>query len=100
YRQAVERYRNNIEALLGLAASYDHLKRFDEAARLYEVLERKIGNTPTLLNNLGYHYMLKGEFASAEHALLRAQSLDPGNLCVRANLALLADWSAAAGRAG
>jgi len=100
YRQAVERYRNNIEALLGLAASYDHLKRFDEADRLYGVLERKIGNTPTLLNNLGFHYMLKGEFTSAEQALLRAQSQDPYNLCVRANLALLADWRAAAGRTG
>jgi Flp pilus assembly protein TadD len=100
YRQAVERYKDNVEAWLGLAASYDHLKRFEEADRVYDVLQRRIGNTPALLNNLGYHYILKGEFGSAEHALLTAQSRDPDNLCIRANLALLADWKAAAGRAG
>jgi Flp pilus assembly protein TadD len=100
FRQAAERYKDNVEAWLGLAASYDHLKRFDEADRAYDTLQRMIGNTPALLNNLGYHYMLKGEFGSAEHSLLTAQSQDPDNPCIRANLALLADWKAAAGKSG
>src|SRR5258706_7146851 len=99
-RQAVEERQNNVEAWLGLAASYDHLKRFDLADRAYDVLHKMVGNTPTVLNNLGYHYMLKGEFGSAEHALLTAQSQEPNNLLIRANLALLADWKAAAGRSG
>jgi Flp pilus assembly protein TadD len=98
FRQAVEERRNNTEAWLGLAASYDHLKRFDEADRAYEVLKKMAGSTPTILNNLGYHYMLKGEFANAEHALLTAQEKDPGNPLIRDNLALLSDWKAAAGR--
>ncbi len=100
YRQAVERDRSSVEALLGLASAYDHLKRFDEAEQIYSILESKIGNTVILLNNLGYHYMLKGEFGSAEHALLTAQAQDPGNSCILANLALLEDWKAAAGKTG
>ena len=100
FRQAVEERYQNVEAWLGLAASYDHLKRFEEADRAYDVLERMVGHTPTVLNNLGYHYMLKGEFGSAEHALLTAQSKDPNNPLICANLALLADWKAGAGRPG
>jgi Flp pilus assembly protein TadD len=44
-----------------------------------------------LLNNLGYHYMLKGEFRSAGEALLSAQAREPDNPLIRANLVLLAD---------
>lgn len=100
FRQAVEERYQNVEAWLGLAASYDNLKRFEEADRAYGVLEKMVGHTPTVLNNLGYHYMLKGEFGSAEHALLTAQSKDPDNPLICANLALLSDWKAAAGRPG
>ena len=100
FRLAVEERYQNVEAWLGLAASYDNLKRFEEADRAYDVLEKMVGHTPTVLNNLGYHYMLKGEFGSAEHALLTAQSKDPDNPLICANLALLSDWKAAAGRPG
>jgi Flp pilus assembly protein TadD len=100
FRQAVELRYQNAEAWLGLAASYDHLKRFEEADRAYDILEKMVGHTPIVLNNLGYHYMLKGEFGSAEHALLTAKSQDPDNPLICANLALLAEWKAAAGRAG
>ena len=100
FRQAVEERYQNVEAWLGLAASYDNLKRFEEADRAYDVLEKMVGHTPTVLNNLGYHYMLKGEFGRAEHALLTAQSRDPNNPLICANLALLSDWRAAAGRPG
>jgi len=50
-------------SLAGLGGIYDHLKRFDEADRAYEVLQKMVGTTPQILNNLGYHYMLKGDFA-------------------------------------
>jgi Flp pilus assembly protein TadD len=100
FRQAVEERGQNVEAWLGLAASYDHLKRFDEAWRAYEVVRKITGPTPTYLNNLGYHYMLKGEFGSAEQTLLTAQAKDPSNLFIQANLVLLADWKVAAGRPG
>ncbi len=100
YRQAIEERAQNAEAWLGLAASYDHLKRFDEADRAYQMVRKLTGPTPIYLNNLGYHYMLKGEFGNAEHALLTAQAQDPNNPLILANLALLADWKAAAGRRG
>ena len=100
FPQAVDERYQNVEAWLGLAASYDNLKRFEEADRAYNVLEKMVGHTPTILNNLGYHYMLKGEFGSAEHALLTAQAKDPYNPLICANLALLYDWKAAAGRPG
>ena len=98
FRRAIEDRHSNAEAWLGLAASYDHLKRFDEADRAYEVLQKMVGTTPQILNNLGYHYMLKGDFAAAEQALRTAQARDPKNPSIQANLALLAEWKANAGK--
>lgn len=100
FRQAVEEQHNNVEAWLGLAASYDRLKRFDEADRAYKIVTKMAGNTPAVLNNLGYHYMLKGEFDSAEHALRAAQEQDPTNPYIQNNLVLLGNWKTAAGRNG
>jgi Flp pilus assembly protein TadD len=100
YRQAIEERHNNVEAWLGLAASYDHLKRFDEADKAYKAVTSLIGNTPTVLNNLGYHYMLKGDLAAAEKALQEAQRRDPNNPYIKNNLVLLANWKAKAGMAG
>ena len=42
FRQAVELRHRNLEAWLGLAASLDHLKRFDEADRAYSVLQKMV----------------------------------------------------------
>ncbi len=98
FRRAIEERHSNAEAWMGLAAAYDHLKRFDEADRAYEVLQQMAGTTPQVLNNLGYHYMLKGDFAQAEQALKAAQAQDPRNPSIQANLALLAEWKAGGGR--
>jgi Flp pilus assembly protein TadD len=100
YRQAVEERPQNAEAWLGLAASYDHLKRFDEADRAYKVVMKMAGNSPAVLNNLGYHYMLKGDFASAERTLRSAEEKDPSNPYIKNNLVLLENWKANAGRSG
>jgi Flp pilus assembly protein TadD len=100
YRRAVEERYNNVEAWIGLAASCDHLKRFDEADRAYKIVTKMAGNTPAVLNNLGYHYMLKGEFGAAEHSLRAAEKADPQNPQVQANLRLLEEWKANAGRSG
>ena len=101
YRQAIEERHNNAEAWLGLAASYDRLKRFDHAARAYEQLVKITGHTPTVLNNLAYHQMLKGDFASARHSLQAASSQAPDNPYIRNNIELLNRWEAiGANRAG
>jgi Flp pilus assembly protein TadD len=100
YRQAIEERHNNAEAWLGLAASYDQLKRFDHADRAYEALIKITGRTPTVLNNLAYHQMLKGDFAAARRSLAAAAHADPKNPFVRNNMEILEKWEAKARKTG
>jgi Flp pilus assembly protein TadD len=99
FRQAVEQDHNNAEAWLGLAASYDRLRRFDRARQAYDVLVKLVGRTPVVLNNLGYHYFLSGDRTRAREALIAALRADPENEQIRDNLALVSgdrpasDWS-------
>jgi Flp pilus assembly protein TadD len=92
YRQAIEERHNNAEAWLGLAASYDRLKRFDLADRAYEQLIKITGHTPTVLNNLAYHQMLKGDYSAARQSLQAASSQSPDNPYIRNNIELLDRW--------
>lgn len=98
YRQAIEERHSNAEAWLGLAASYDRLKRFDHAERAYDQLIKITGHTPTVLNNLAYHQMLKGDFASARQTLHKAAELAPDNPYIKNNLDLLDRWEAQGGK--
>lgn len=88
FSKAVEEEKDNAEAWLGLAASYDRLKRFDQARRAYDVVIKFVGNTPTVLNNLGYHYYLKGDMDSARRSFDAALRADPSNVVAKNNLAL------------
>jgi Flp pilus assembly protein TadD len=99
YRRAVEANPDSLDAWLGLAASYDRLKRFDLAERAYKELIRRIGYTPVVLNNLGYHYLLAGNRTEARKYLMQAYSKDPNNPEIQANLALLDQWGTAPGGA-
>jgi Flp pilus assembly protein TadD len=87
----VEAGPRDAEAWLGLAASYDRLKRFDLADRAYKQLYAMLGRTPELLNNQGYSYMLRSDYAHARTTLLEAQAKDPHNPYIANNLALLAE---------
>jgi Flp pilus assembly protein TadD len=98
YRQAIEERHNNAEAWLGLAASYDRLKRFDHAERAYEQLVKISGYTPTVLNNLAYHQMLKGDYAGARRSLTAASAQAPDNSYIRNNIELLDRWEAKGSR--
>jgi Flp pilus assembly protein TadD len=100
YRQAIEERHNNVEAWLGLAASYDRLKRFDNADKAYDAVVKLVGYTPTVLNNLAYHQMLKGDLASARRSLEAASQADPNNPYIKNNMQLLVEWEAKAGKAG
>lgn len=93
FRKAVEADKSDTEAWLGLAASYDRLRRFDHAHRAYQVLIGMVGNTPTVLNNLGYHYMLRGDKEKARATLIAASKADPGNAIIQNNLELLSKAS-------
>lgn len=89
YRRAVEATPQNGQAWLGLASSYDRLSRFDLADHAYANARRLGGNSVALLNNEGFSRMLRGERRQARTLLLRAQRLDPGNIVVANNLAVL-----------
>jgi tetratricopeptide (TPR) repeat protein len=90
FRRAVEKTPRDAEAWLGLAASYDRLKRFDLADRAYGQLLQIMGPTPEVLNNRGYSYMLRGDYRRARQLLLQAQAKAPDNPYVKSNLDLLA----------
>ncbi len=91
FRRAVETGPRDADAWLGLAASYDRLKRFDLADRAYKQLFAMLGRTPELLNNQGYSYMLRGDYVHARATLLEARAKDPNNPYIANNIALLAE---------
>jgi Tfp pilus assembly protein PilF len=89
FRRAVESHPRDAEAWLGLAASYDRLRRFDLADRAYGQAVGILGPTAEILNNQGYSYMLRGDYKRAHAALVAAQRKDPTNKYVQNNLRLL-----------
>ena len=89
FRKAVELHPRDAEAWVGLAASYDRLKRFDLADRAYAQAIKLIGPTPEIMNNQGFSYMLRGDYRRARATLLAAQAKDPNNPYIANNLRLL-----------
>jgi Flp pilus assembly protein TadD len=98
FRHAAELRPRDAEAWLGLAASYDRLRRFDLADRAYAQAIGIVGPTTEILNNQGYSYMLRGDYKRARDKLAVAQRQDPGNKYVLNNIQLLED-SARKGKA-
>ena len=89
FRRAVEYAPQDGEAWIGLAASYDRLKRFVLADRAYHHAIQILGTTPIILNNQGFSYMLRGDYPRAREKFLAAQAADPANPFFRNNLELL-----------
>jgi Tfp pilus assembly protein PilF len=91
FRRATETHPRDAEAWVGLASSYDRLRRFDLADRAYAEAIRLIGPTAQILNDQGFSYMLRGDFARAHRKLQEAQAKDPSDPYIRANIQLLED---------
>jgi tetratricopeptide (TPR) repeat protein len=91
FRRAVESGPREADAWLGLAASYDRLRRYDLADRAYNQLYGLVGRTPEILNNQGYSMMLRGDYAHARTILMEAQAKDPNNPYIANNINLLAE---------
>jgi len=89
FRRAVELHPGDAEAWVGLAATYDRLRRFDLADRAYQQAIAILGSTPEILNNRGYSYMLRGDFKHAQETLLAARAADPASPYIKNNLELL-----------
>jgi tetratricopeptide (TPR) repeat protein len=93
FRRAAEKAPGNAdrdaEAWLGLAATYDRLRRFDLADRGYAQVLKILGPTAEVLNNLGYSYLLRGDYRRARIKLAAARDRDPNNPYILNNLDLL-----------
>jgi tetratricopeptide (TPR) repeat protein len=89
FRKAVEGHPTDAESWVGLAASYDQLRRFDLADRAYARALNIAGQRPEILNNQGFSYMLRGDYARARATLLAAAALDPASPYIKNNLRLL-----------
>ena len=89
YRRAAELTPTDAKAYIGLAASYDRLRRFDLADRVYAQVFKLTGGTVQYYNNLGYSFLLRGDLRSARTNFLKAYERDPENIVVANNLALL-----------
>jgi Flp pilus assembly protein TadD len=91
FRKAVEVTPKDAEAWLGLAASYDQLRRFDLADKAYEKVLVLASDNAVILNNAGYSQLMRGNIEGARRFLLRAYELDPNNPYIVNNLALLGE---------
>jgi tetratricopeptide (TPR) repeat protein len=91
FRRSVEANPRNAEAWMGLAASYDKLRRFELADRAYEQAFAILGPVPELLNNHGYSYILRGDYKKARSKLMAAKSKDPNSPYIQNNIDLLED---------
>ena len=100
YQKAVEVTPKDAEAWLGLAASYDHLRRFDLADQAYEKVLQLGAQNATILNNAGYSQLLRGNLQSARRFLLRAYELEPDNPYIQNNLKLLGESEKSVKRSG
>jgi tetratricopeptide (TPR) repeat protein len=93
FRRAVEKgipdARKAAEAWMGLAACYDRLRRFELADRAYSRALAIVGPAPEILNNQGYSYIMRGDYARARAKLDAAIAKDPNNPYIIANLELL-----------
>jgi Flp pilus assembly protein TadD len=89
YRKAVELMPTDGEAWLGLAASYDRLRRFDLADKAYARASEILGRRVEVYNDIGYSYLLRGDLLKAREYFLKAYEMDPSNPVVANNLAML-----------
>jgi Flp pilus assembly protein TadD len=89
FKDAVEKAPKDVTAWVGLAASYDRLRRFDLADQAYRQAIRLGGETVQVLNDQGYSYMLRGDLSAARRKFQKAYALDPTNITIVNNLELL-----------
>jgi Flp pilus assembly protein TadD len=89
FQDAVEKAPRDPKAWIGLAASYDHLRRFDLADRAYHQAIALAGETTQIVNNQGYSYMLRGKLTAAREKFNEAFQREPDNQTIQNNINLL-----------
>lgn len=98
YSKTVEVDPTNPDAWLGLAASYDQVRRFDQADKAYDKVQRLVGPTPKVLNNIGYSYLLRGNLERSRETLIAARNADPENPYILNNIDILNERLVALGK--
>ena len=93
--EVVTRDPGNARALALLAVAYGQLKRFDLADRYHARALEIDPNSPVVLNNWGYSYLVRGDDRRATDLLERAMATSDGRPIVAANLALARGGDAA-----
>lgn len=98
FRTALDNDPRSVRTLNAIAASYDHLRRFDLAEKYYRRAMAVDPASAQTLNNMAYSYMMRSEWvrderhlARAEDLLRRAEAAAPGNATVLGNLQLVAE---------
>ena len=89
FRAAVEHNPRDAKAWIGLAASYDQLRRFELADRAYGKAIQLSGETVQILNNQGYSLLLRGDLKAAQAKFANANRLRPGDPTVANNMKLM-----------
>ena len=83
FRDAVEKAPRDATAWVGLAASYDRLRRFDLADQAYAQAIKLTGETVQILNNQGYSLMLRGDLDGARRKFLKSyEAGSPKRHCI------------------
>lgn len=93
FQDAVEKSPTDTTAWIGLAASYDYIKRFDLSDRAYRMAVSLAGETSQILNNQGYSYMQRGDLKTARSKFRAANRQDPDNQIIINNLKMLNESS-------
>ena len=93
FEMAAEQSPKDVTACLGLAASYDWLYRFDLSDRAYRTCSRIAKDAFSYHNNIGFSYLLRGDYRKASVSFSEAKRLRPGNPLVETNLRILRDVS-------
>jgi len=93
FEKAMRAEPNDMEACLGLAASYDWLYRFDLSDPVYAACGKIEGDRFLYFNNVGFSNLLRGELGKASVNFGQANALRPGHPVVATNLQILRDVS-------
>ncbi len=91
FEMAAKKSPNDMTACLGMAASYDWLYRFDLADRAYGKCSKIGKDNFTYHNNVGFSYLLRGDYGKASVSFARAKQLRPGDPTAENNLRILRD---------
>lgn len=78
-RPALAEHPNDARALGLMAVILDAEKRYEDAESFYDRALKLDPRSPALLNNIGNHYLEKGDFGRAKEAYLKVVTVDPAH---------------------